>query len=100
MRERSLIMKTSAYCFIMTTIVILISGFAAATQPNFEASYRLLLDGTGFYSGYDMSIGSAAMSDDGSTIIAYTYYYYGSERDLFIIDTSSGVRSWQPREIG
>lgn len=70
-----------------------ISGIAVAERGDFEASYELLLDGTGFYSGNNLCIGSAVMSADGSTILAYTFYYYGTERNLFVIDTVTGART-------
>ena len=65
-----------------------------AAQEDFTAAYELLLDGTDFYpDGHDLSIGRAVMSADGSTILAYTFYYYGDERNLFLINTSTGART-------
>ena len=70
-----------------------IPGIVVAAQEDFTASYELLLDGTGFYSSYDLSVGRAVMSADGSTILAYTFYYYGDQRNLFVIDTTTGART-------
>ncbi len=64
-----------------------------AVQPDFTASYELLLDGTGFHPGGDLWIGSAVMSADGRRILAYTFNYYGDERNLFVINTTTGART-------
>jgi len=72
--------------------LVFIQGIGEAAQPDFTASYELLLDGTGFYSGDDLSVGRAVMSADASTILAYTFYYYGDERNLFLINPDTGGR--------
>lgn len=87
--------KASLFLGFLVSVLIFggMQGKLFASGGGFTASYELLLDGTGFYSGYDLSIGSAVMSADGSTILAYTYYYHGDQRNLFVINTTTGART-------
>lgn len=88
-------MRQACVRFTVLVLVLMVApGFIVAAQEDFTASYELLLDGTDFYpDDHDLSIGTAAMSADGSTILAYTYYYYGDERNLFVINTTTGARA-------
>ena len=88
MRQTTLLFSSLLLILVCTQGV-----FSVAEGEEFTASYELLLDGSGFYSGSNLSIGNAVMSADGSTILAYTYYYYGTERNLFVIDTTTGART-------
>ncbi len=86
-------------CFRFGVVIMVLSGIPGITveaQGNFTASYELLLDGEGFYSGNNLSVGKAVMSADGTTILAYTYYYHGDERNLFLINTTTGARADVP----
>ena len=90
---RSSMTRSWARISVFFLVITSISGVAVAVQPDFTASYELLLDGTGFHPGGDLWIGSAVLSADGRRILAYTFNYYGDERNLFVVNTTNGART-------